>query len=147
MQRGTQRETLTKYLFGRVYPFQDFRITHCQKATDFFLKHHLKDSQPEKCRGKQSLRFSEGIFLQFLAQKKVAQHFRVSKKFAEKFFEVNIQLANSEMKISFPKSFGHFNFQLRNPNRSNFSSWLKQLSKQSLNITRSLEISLRGFFA
>ena len=53
-------------------PFLRLSKMHCQKATDFLLKHHLKDSQPEKCREKQSLRFSEGIFLQFLALKTVA---------------------------------------------------------------------------
>ena len=32
-----------------------------------------------------------------------------------------VQLAISEMKIPFPKIFGHFNFHLRFPNRSNSS--------------------------
>ena len=38
------------------------------------------------------------------------------------FLEGNVQLAISEMKISFPKIYGHFkSFQLRYPNRSNSS--------------------------
>ena len=57
----------------------------------------------------------------------------------------NIQLAISEMKISFPNVFGHFNFQLRYPNRSNSCRRLKYLFRQTVYITRSPEMSLKGF--
>ena len=45
----------------------------------------------------------------------------MSKWVVGKFLEGNVQLAIFEMKISFPKIFGHFNFQLRYPNRSDSS--------------------------
>ena len=44
--------------------------------------------------------------------------FRMSKWFGWKFLEGNVQLAISEMKISYPKILGQFNFQLRYPDRS-----------------------------
>ena len=39
----------------------------------------------------------------------------MNKWFAGKFLKGNVQLAISEMEISFPKIFGHFNFQLIYP--------------------------------
>ena len=53
--------------------------------------------------------FGRDIFAIF-GSKKGRPAFSGKKKFAEKFFEGNVQLANSEMKSSFPKVFGQFNF-------------------------------------
>ena len=75
-----------------------------------------KDSQP----GKSSpLRFRKGYFC-YLALEKVTKQFQMSKWFGWKCLEGKVQLAISEMKILFPKIFGHFNFQLRYPNKSLF---------------------------
>ena len=82
-------------------------VLRCQTAIDFFTK-----TSPKRfaTREKQSITFSERIFLQFLALKKVALQFRMSKWFAGKFFEGNVQQAISEMKKSFPNIFGHLIF-------------------------------------
>lgn len=102
------------------------------------LKHQLKDWQP---RNSSPLRFRKGyfwIFRQLLALKKVTWQFRMSKWLAWKFSKDNVQVAISEMKISFSTIFGHFNFHPRYPNRLNSSWWWKHPLRQSFHITRSL---------
>ena len=47
----------------------------------------------------------------------------------------HVQLAISEMKISFSKILGHFNFQLRYPNRSNSSSLISPHSWSGREVT------------
>ena len=90
-------------------------VLRFQTAIDFFTKTSLTRGQ-----GKLVPWFSEGILLQFLAVKRITWQFRMCKWFAGKFLEGNVQLAISEMKISFPKIFGNFNFQLRYPKQIKF---------------------------
>ena len=49
-----------------------------------------------------------------------------------KFLAGNVQLAISEIKISFPKILGHFSFQLKYPNRSRFFLGDKYISLDGL---------------
>ena len=65
--------------------------------------------------------------------------------FSGKSLEGNVQLAISEMKISFPKNFGPFNFQLKVRTDQILLGDKKHLFKQSLYVIRSLGMSLKGF--
>ena len=77
------------------------------------LKHHLKDSQPGKTS---PLHFRKGYFCKSWPLKGSPRSFGLAiGLLGRSLMEGNFQLAISEMEISFPKIFGLFNFQLRNP--------------------------------